>query len=93
VLLVQIAANHDPAAFRDPDRFDIGRTSNRHVAFATGIHTCLGAPLARMETSEAFSFLSERFDRIEVIEDPPVYRPAIASGGFEELHVAFRERV
>jgi cytochrome P450 len=92
VLLVQIAANHDPAAFRDPDRFDIGRTGNRHVAFATGIHTCLGAPLARMETSEAFSYLTERFDRIEVLEDPPVYRAAIASGGLEELHVTFRER-
>jgi cytochrome P450 len=91
VLLVQIAANHDPAAFRDPDRFDIGRTGNRHVAFGHGIHTCLGAPLARMETQEAFSYLSERFARVEVLEDPPVYSPAIASGGFEELHVAFRE--
>jgi cytochrome P450 len=92
VLLVQIAADHDPAAFRDPDRFDIGRTGNRHVAFGGGIHTCLGAPLARMETQEAFSYLSERFDRIEVLEDPPRYRAAIASGGFEALHVAFRER-
>ena len=92
VLLVQIAADHDPAAFRDPDRFDIGRTGNRHVAFGTGIHTCLGAPLARMETHEAFSYLSERFDRVEVVEDPPVYSAAIASGGFEELHVIFRER-
>ncbi len=92
VLLVQIAANRDPAAFADPDRFDIGRTGNRHVAFGTGIHTCLGAPLARMETHEAFAYLSERFDRIEVVEDPPVYQPAIASGGFEDLHVTFRER-
>jgi cytochrome P450 len=92
VLLVQIAADHDPAAFRDPDRFDIGRTGNRHVAFGGGIHTCLGAPLARMETQEAFSYLSERFDRIEVLEDPLRYRAAIASGGFESLHVAFRER-
>ncbi|MEW6472126.1 MAG: cytochrome P450 [Actinomycetota bacterium] len=92
VLLVQIAANHDPSAFRDPDRFDIGRTGNRHVAFGHGIHTCLGAPLARMETQEAFSYVSERFDRVEVLEDPPIYRAAIASGGFQELHVAFRAR-
>jgi cytochrome P450 len=92
VLLVQIAANHDPAAFSDPDRFDIGRTGNRHVAFGHGIHTCLGAPLARMESQEAFSYLSERFDRVEVLEEPPVYAAAIASGGFEELHVTFRER-
>ena len=92
VLLVQIAANHDPAAFAEPNRFDIGRTGNRHVAFAAGIHTCLGAPLARMESQEAFSYLSERFDVVEVVEDPPRYRPAIASGGFEQLHVIFRER-
>jgi cytochrome P450 len=91
VLLVQIAANHDPAAFSDPDRFDIGRTGNRHVAFGHGIHTCLGAPLARMETQEAFAYLSERFNRVEVLEDPPLYSPAIASGGFEDLHVVFRE--
>ena len=92
VLLVNIAANHDPAAFEEPERFDIGRTGNRHVAFAAGIHTCLGAPLARMESQEAFSYLSERFDVVEVVENPPRYRPAIASGGFEALHVIFRER-
>jgi cytochrome P450 len=92
VLLVQIAADHDPAAFRDPDRFDIGRTGNRHLAFGGGIHTCLGAPLARMETQEALSYLAERFDRVDVVEDPPRYRAAIASGGFTELHAVFRER-
>jgi cytochrome P450 len=92
VLLVQIAADHDPAVFPDPNRFDITRTGNRHVAFGAGIHTCLGAPLARMESQEAFSYLSERFDTVDVVEDPPRYRAAIASGGFEELHVVFRER-
>jgi len=92
VLLVQIAANHDPAAFADPDRFDIGRTGNRHVGFGHGIHTCLGAPLARLESQEAFAYLSERFDRIDVVESPPRYRPAIASGGFEQLHAIFQER-
>ena len=92
VLLVQIAADHDPAVFPDPTRFDITRTGNRHVAFGAGIHTCLGAPLARMESQEAFSYLSERFDTVDVVEDPPRYRAAIASGGFEELHVIFRER-
>ena len=92
VLLVQIAANHDPGTFSAPDRFDIGRTGNRHVGFGHGIHTCLGAPLARLESQEAFSYLSERFDRIDVVENPPRYRPAIASGGFEQLHAIFRER-
>lgn len=53
VLLTFPAANHDPAAFDQPDVFDIGRAQNRHVAFGLGIHRCLGAPLARLELTVA----------------------------------------
>ena len=62
MLLVQHAANHDPAVFVEPDRFDITRWPNKHVAFGSGIHTCLGAPLSRLEAQEAFAYLAERFD-------------------------------
>jgi cytochrome P450 len=57
VALLWASANHDPAEFPAPERFDITRTPNQHVAFASGIHYCLGASLARLEarlTTETF---------------------------------------
>ena len=56
------AANRDPAQFADPDRFDAGRESNRHFAFGSGMHMCLGAVLARMEGTIAIGRLVSRLD-------------------------------
>jgi cytochrome P450 len=55
------AANRDPAQFPDPERFDIGRTPNRHLAFATGAHQCAGMALARLEAAIAISHFLARF--------------------------------
>jgi cytochrome P450 len=55
------AANRDPAQFSDPERFDIGRTPNRHLAFATGAHQCAGMALARLEGAIAISRFLKRF--------------------------------
>jgi cytochrome P450 len=59
------AANRDPEQFPEPDRLDIRRQPNRHLAFATGIHACAGMSLARMEAQVAISRLLRRFGRIE----------------------------
>jgi hypothetical protein len=64
------AANRDPGQFPDPDRLDIRRQPNRHLAFATGIHACAGMSLARMEAQVAIGRLLERFARIQPAAAP-----------------------
>jgi len=59
------AANRDPAQFPDPDRLDLGRNPNRHLAFGFGIHTCAGNSLARMEAQVGIGKLVQRFKSIE----------------------------
>jgi cytochrome P450 len=54
------SANRDPGQFPDPDRFDISRAPNPHLAFSHGIHFCLGAPLSRLEARIALGDLVER---------------------------------
>ena len=63
-------ANRDPAQFPDPDRLDLGRTPNRHLAFAWGIHACAGMSLARLEGRVALSRFLQRFPNFELIGIP-----------------------
>jgi cytochrome P450 len=65
VVLYLAGANRDPAAYDDPDRFDLFRAGGRdHLAFSAGIHYCLGAPLARLEATVALERLVQRFPRL-----------------------------
>lgn len=91
VLLVQHAANRDPAVFNQPDRLDITRWPNRHAAFGQGIHTCMGAPLARMEVQEALTYLAGEFASIEVTTPKLEYNATIVSRSLKQLEVRFHE--
>jgi cytochrome P450 len=66
LLLLIGAANHDPDEFVDPDRLDLTRCDNRHLAFSHGIHYCLGASLARLEGRVCFSAVLERFPELRL---------------------------
>ena len=80
------AANHDPAAFSNPEKLDIGRKEKSHVSFGRGIHFCLGAPLALLEARIAFAAILKRFSTIRLSAEPE-YRPQVVLRGVEALWV------
>ncbi len=79
-------ANRDPAQFPDPDKFDVARKPNRHLAFGQGDHACSGMNVARMEGRVAFSRLLARFPKIELAGEPERDR-RIRFRGFRKLPV------
>jgi cytochrome P450 len=89
VLVVLAAANRDPARFPEPDRFDVARHPNPHLGFAAGIHYCIGAQLARLETQIALTTLLERLPGVRLATDRPDWRDTIALRGLESLPLVF----
>ena len=83
------AADRDPAQFPDPDRLDITRADNRHIAFGMGIHFCLGAPLARMEGQIAINALLARLPKLALATDRPQFRQSLTLRGLQALPVSF----
>ena len=86
---IMAAANRDPAVFRDPDTFDIGRQPNPHISFGSGIHYCLGATLARIEGQEVLRGLAERFPRFELATDRIEYQPSLQFRSVKSLPVTW----
>jgi len=83
------AANRDPAHFPDPDRLDITRRDNRHIAFGFGIHFCLGAPLARLEGQIAIGTLLLRMPGLKLATSAPEWRESSTLRGLKALPVVF----
>jgi hypothetical protein len=89
VIAVMGAANRDPERFPDPDRLDIHRHDNRHVAFAWASHFCFGAPLARLEGQITFESLLRRMPNVRLEPGPLVWRTNMGLRGLTALEVAF----
>ncbi len=86
------AANRDPDQFFDPDKLDLARSPNRHVAFGHGIHFCVGAPLARLEAQIAFPAILHRFPKMQLADEPLVYRRHTSNRNPIALQIVIRER-
>ena len=89
VFLLLGAANRDPAQFHEPDRLDVTRTDNKHIAFGAGAHFCLGAPLARLEAQVALRTLRRCCPNLRLSGENPEYRNNFNLRGLKALPVVF----
>jgi len=89
VMAVMAAGNRDPNRFSDPDKLDLTRTDNRHLAFGWAAHFCFGAPLARMEGQVGFSTLLRRLPNLALEPGKLVWRENLGLRGLKALPVSF----
>jgi cytochrome P450 PksS len=95
IMAMLTAANRDPAANEHPDKLDLARKPNRHMAFGTGIHFCLGHQLARIEAQCALKALFDRWPKLDLAVDPAqlTWRPRLGLRAIETLPVMARAGV
>ncbi|HEX6483895.1 MAG TPA: cytochrome P450 [Ktedonobacteraceae bacterium] len=93
VYLMLAAGNRDPLRFDDADRFDPARPDIEHLGFGQGIHYCVGAPLARLETQIALPELARRLQDPRLVEDPPPYREGLRLRGPRHLVVSLHSDI
>ncbi|MFF3085214.1 cytochrome P450 [Streptomyces nojiriensis] len=88
VSLILASGNRDPKRFENPDRFDPDRGDIQHLGLGSGIHSCFGAPLARLEAQLALAELARRLENPQLLEDPPPYRQNAVLRGPRHLPIA-----
>lgn len=88
IMINYVAANHDPAQFDNPRKFDVTRDQTRHLAFGAGAHQCLGLHLARMEMRLLFEALLDRLESIELAGEPRRAKSTFV-GGLKTLPLRF----
>ena len=89
VIAVMAAGNRDPERFPDPDRLDINRSDNRHLAFGWAAHFCFGAALARIEGQTTFETMLQRFHNWSLEPGPLVWRTNLGLRGLTQLPIRF----
>jgi cytochrome P450 len=89
VHLMYGAANRDPSRFPNPNKFDPERRDNQHFGWGSGIHTCFGGPLARLEVNLAFETFLRRVENPRLVVDPPPYRQSNVFRGPRHLLIDF----
>lgn len=87
IMAMTAAANRDPAVFADPDRFDVHRSPNRHLAFAWGPHFCFGATLARLASAAAYRALFDRVSALAFADRPLEWRDNLSLRGLKSLWI------
>lgn len=89
VIAVMGAANRDPDRFPDPDRFDVARTDNRHLAFGWAAHFCFGAALARIEGQVSFATILSRMPKLKLQQVPLHWRTNLGLRGMVALPITY----